>query len=66
MKETNKDYGERTQKELKDEDIEKMLAKDLLATEKEEFNFMLRRHPSLFIFYYCEILGSEWWNIIST
>ena len=34
-----------------------MLAKDLLATEKEEFKVMLRKHPSLFIFYYCEISG---------
>ena len=57
IKEPSEDGGESSQKELKDEDLEKMLAKDLLATEKEEFKFMLRKHPSLFISNYCNILG---------
>ena len=57
LKEPSKDGGESSQKELKDEDLEKMLAKELLATKKEEFKVMLRRHPSVFIFNYCEILG---------
>ena len=34
-----------------------MLAKDLSAKDKEEFKVMLRKHPSLFILEYCEILG---------
>lgn len=37
--------------------MDKMLARDLLATKKEEFKVMLRKHPSLFIFDYGEITG---------
>ena len=57
MKEPSENEGESLKKELKDEDLEKMLAKDLLATEKEEFKVMLRKYPSLLISDYCEILG---------
>ena len=57
LKDLSKDGGKIPQKKLNDEDLEKMLAKDLLATEKEEFKVMLRRHPSLFIFYYSKISG---------
>ena len=35
LKEPSENSGESSQRELKDEDLEKMLAKDLLATEKE-------------------------------
>ena len=42
---------------LKDEALEKMIAKDLLAEEREGFKVMLRKHPSLFISDYFEILG---------
>ena len=42
---------------MKDDDLEKMLAKDLLTEEKEEFKVMLRKHSSLFIFDYPEISG---------
>ena len=49
--------GESSQKEIKDEDLERMLAKDLSTEEKEEFKIMLKRHPSLFISDYCEISG---------
>ena len=34
-----------------------MLANDLLVEEKEDFKVMLRKHPSLFISDYFEILG---------
>ena len=57
LKEPREDGGESSQREIRDEDLEKMLAKDLLAEEKEDFKVMLRKHPSLFIFDYCEILG---------
>ena len=57
LKDPSKNGGESSQKELEDEDLEKMLAKDLSATKKEEFKVMLRKHPSLFIFYYGEITG---------
>lgn len=54
---TSEDGGESPQKQLKDKDLEKMLAKDLSVAEKEGFKTMLRKYPSLFIFYYCEITG---------
>ena len=41
--------------ELKDEALEKMIAKDLSAEEREGFKVMLRKHPSLFISDYSEI-----------
>ena len=44
-------------KELKDEELEKMIAKDLSAEEREGFKVMLRKHPSLFISDYSEISG---------
>ena len=47
--------GESSQKRLNDEDLEKILAKDL--EEKEDFKVMLRRYPSLFISDYGEIIG---------
>ena len=49
--------GESSQKRLNDEDLEKMLAKDLSVEEKENFKVMLRRYPSLFISDYGEITG---------
>ena len=48
--------GESSQKRLNDEDLEKMLAKDLYVEEKED-KVMLRRYTSLFIFDYGEITG---------
>ena len=52
LREPSENGGESSQKELRDEDLEKMLAKDLSSTEKKEFKVML---PSLFIFDYGEI-----------
>ena len=46
-----------SRKELKDEDLEKMIAKYLLEEERESFKVMLRKHPSLFISDYSEISG---------
>ena len=43
-------------KELKNEDLEKMIAKDLSAEERESFKVILRKHPSLFISDYFEEL----------
>ena len=37
LKEPSENDGESSKRELRDEDLEKMLAKDLLAKEKEEF-----------------------------
>jgi len=42
---------------LSDERMEKMLAKDLTISEKEEYKAMLRKHSFLFIFDYRQILG---------
>ena len=52
-----KDDGESSQKELKEEEREKMLAKDLTTQEKEDFKVMLKKHTSLFISDYSEITG---------
>ena len=57
LKEPREDGGESFQKEIRHEDLEKMLAKDLLVEEKEDFKVMLRKHPSLFISDYSKILG---------
>ena len=57
LKEPSNDGGESPQKELRDEDLEKMLAKDLSATKKEKFKIMLRKHLSFFISNYSKILG---------
>ena len=46
-----------SRKELKDEALEKMIAKDLSAEEREGFKVMLRKHPPLFISDYSKILG---------
>ena len=46
-----------SRKELKDEDLEKMIAKDLSAKERESFKVMLRKYPSLFISDYSKISG---------
>ena len=58
---TIKDLGEGSskvsQKELRDDELEKMLAKDLTPAEKENFKVMLRNYPSLFISNYSEIAG---------
>ena len=56
-----KDAGEKSsrvsQKELRDDELDKMLAKDLTPAEREDFNVMLRKHPSLFISNYSKISG---------
>ena len=57
LKDPSESVDESSQKKIKDKDLERMLAKDLSAQEKEEFKIMLKRHPSLFISDYCEILG---------
>ena len=57
LKEPINDEGECSKGELEDEELGKMLAKDLSPEEKEEFKVMLRKHPSLFISDYCEISG---------
>lgn len=49
--------GKSSQKELKDEDLEMMFPKDLLATEKEGFRVTLIKHYSFFISNYGEIIG---------
>ena len=46
-----------SRKEIKDEDLEKMIAKDLSTEERERFKVMLRKHLSLFISDYSEISG---------
>ena len=46
-----------SQKELRDDELEKMLAKDLTPAEKEDFKVVLRKYPSLFISNYSEIVG---------
>ena len=56
LRDPSENISGNSQKELKDEGVEKMLAKDLSMEEKEEFKIMLRKHPSLFISDYCEIL----------
>ena len=43
--------------ELKDDNLESMLAKDLTAEEKEGFKVMLRKHSTLFISDYRDISG---------
>ena len=57
LREPSECAGGCSRKELKDEDLEKMIAKDLLAEERESFKVMLRKHPSLFISDYSEISG---------
>ena len=57
LKESTLVGGESTKGVLKDEDMEKMLAKDLPNKEKEYFKVMLRKHSSLFISDYSEISG---------
>ena len=58
---TIKDPGEGSsrvsQKELRDDELDKMLAKDLTPTKKEDFKVVLRKYPSLFISNYSEIVG---------
>ena len=46
-----------SQKELGDDELEKMLAKDLTPAEKENFKVLLRKYPSLFISNYSKIAG---------
>ena len=46
--------------------MEKMLAKDLSATEKEEFKVMLRKHPSLLFLTMVKLQESRRYNIRST
>ena len=57
LKDSTGNDGESSKSELKDEDLEKMQAKDLPAKEREDYKIMLRKHPSLFICDYHEILG---------
>ena len=42
---------------LKDEVLEKMIARALSVEEREGFKVMLRKHPSLFISDYSKISG---------
>ena len=49
LKEPSKDDGKNSQRELKEEELEKMLAKDLTTQEKKDFKVMLKKHTSLFI-----------------
>ena len=46
LKQSTSSDGERTNGELKDEEMESMLAKDLSDGEKEEFKVMLRSTPT--------------------
>ena len=55
LREPSEDDGKCSQKELKEEDLEKMLAKDLTTQEKKDFKVMLKKHTSLFISDYSEI-----------
>ena len=55
LKQSTSSDGESTSGELKDEERENMLAKDLSDGEKEEFKVMLRKHSHLFISNYREI-----------
>ena len=57
LKQSTSSDGESTSGELKDEELENMLAKDLSDGEKEEFKVMLRKHSHLFISNYREISG---------
>ena len=57
LREPSECVGGCSRKELKDEDLEKMITKDLSTKEREGFKVMLKKHPSLFISDYFEILG---------
>ena len=57
LREHSKDDGKNLKKELKEEELEKMLAKDLTTQEKKDFKMMLKKHTSLFISDYSEITG---------
>ena len=57
LKQSTSSDGESTCGELKDEELENMLAKDLSDGEKEEFKVNLRKHSHLFISNYYEISG---------
>ena len=57
LKESTLVSGESAKGVLKDEDMEKMLAKDLPDKEKEDFKVMLRKQSSLFISDYCDTTG---------
>ena len=57
LKQSTSSDGESTSGELKDEELENMLEKDLSNGEKKEFKVMLRKHSHLFISNYHEISG---------
>ena len=57
LREPSKCARDDLRNEVKDEALEKMIAKDLSAEEREGFKAMLRKHPSLFISDYSKILG---------
>ena len=57
MKDPNEGSSGVSQKELRDNEPEKMLAADLTPAEKENFKVVLRKYPSLFISNYSEIAG---------
>ena len=57
LKESTLAVGESTKGVLKEEDMEMMLAKDLTDKEKEDFNVMMGKQPSLFISNYGDIIG---------
>ena len=49
--------GESTKGALKEEDMEMMLANNLIDKAKEDFKVMLEKHSSLYISNYCDITG---------
>ena len=57
LKEPGENGGESSKRELRDKDLEKMIAKDLSVEEKEELKVMLRKHPFLYTFDYPKTLG---------
>ena len=63
LKQSTSSDGESTSGELKDEELESMLAKDLSDGEKEDFKVMLRKHSHLFISDYREIVVEHHINL---
>ena len=49
IKDPGQGSSEVSQKELGDDELKKMLAKDLTPAKKENFKVVLRKYPSLFI-----------------
>ena len=57
IKDPGEESSEVSQKELRYDELDKMLAADLTPTEKENFKVVLRKYPSLFISNYSKIAG---------